>query len=191
MKLYFNKPSPYTRKVRIVAHEKSLMDRLELHECDPWADPPDLLAATSLAKVPALLTDDGTLLTESTEISVFFDGIGHGRKLVGGEGWRVMARVGLAQGFIDAGFAIVIERRRQAAQQSADWIARQRRAIERTLPKVEIADSRFDLGDITLACALAYMDFRLPEIPWRTTRPDLSQWLDQASQRPSMQATAV
>lgn len=191
MKLYFNKPSPYARKVRIVAHEKSLIERLELYECDPWTDPPELLAANPLAKVPAVLTDDGTLLTESTAISLYFDEFGHGRKLVAGESWRVMARVGLAQGLIDAAFTIVIERRRAAAQQSADWIARQRRAIERALPKVDIASSRFDLGDITLACALAYMDFRLPEMSWRTTQPDLARWLDQVSQRPSMRATAA
>jgi glutathione S-transferase len=191
MKLFFNKPSPYARKVRIVAYEKGLMDSLELHEADPWADPPDLLAANPLAKVPALITDDGTLLTESTAISLFFDGLGQGRKLVDGERWRTMARVGIAQGLIDAAFAIVIERRRPAAQQSAGWIARQRRAIARTLPHVKASIDRFDLGDISLACGLAYMDFRLPEIPWRSDRSDLAQWLDQVNQRSSMRATAV
>lgn len=191
MKLYFNKPSPYARKVRVVAHEKGLMDSLELHEADPWADPPDLLAANPLAKVPALITDDGTLLTESTAICLFLDTLGPGRKLVEGERWRVMARVGLAQGLIDAAFAIVIERRRPADQQSADWIARQKRAIARTLPQVKIPGDRCDLGDISLACGLAYMDFRLPEISWRSDRSDLAQWLDQVNQRPAMRATAA
>lgn len=191
MKLYFNNPSPYARKVRVVAHEKSLIDRLELREVDPWSDPAELLAATPLAKVPALLLDDGTLLTESTAICQFFDDIGHGSKLVSGEAWRVMARMGLAQGLIDASFAIVMERRRPAGQQSAEWIARQSRAISRCLPKVDIAGSRFDLGDITLACALAYMDFRLPEIPWRVPHSALATWLERAKERPSMVATAV
>lgn len=191
MKLYFNKPSPYARKVRVVAHEKSLIDRLELHEVDPWADPPDLLAATPLGKVPALLMEDGTLLTESTAICQYFDAIGQGPKLMGGETWRVMARVGLAQGLIDASFAIVMERRRAAGQQSADWIARQSRAIERSLPRAAVADGRFDLGDITLACALAYMDFRLPEFPWRGSHPALALWLDHTKQRPAMIATVA
>lgn len=191
MKLYFNKLSPYARKVRVTAHEKSLMDRLELHECDPWSDPPELLVVNPLAKVPALLTDDGTLITESTAICRFLDQFGEGPKLVSGESWRVMARLGLAHGVIDASFAIVIERRRPAAQQSNDWIARQSRAITRALPRLAIADSRFDLGDITLACALAYLNFRLPEIPWQTSRPDLARWLDQINQRPSMRATAA
>jgi glutathione S-transferase len=191
MKLYFNKPSPYARKVRVVAHEKSLIDSLELCEVDPWADPAALLAAAPLGKVPALVTDDGTLITESTTISVYLDGFGHGRKLIEGEPWRVMARAALAQGLIDAAFTLVIERRRPADRQWPDWIARQGAAIERVLPKAAVQDRRFDLGDIGLACGLAYLDFRLPEIPWRTAYPDLAQWLDQVNQRPSMRATAA
>ncbi len=189
MKLYFNKTSPYARKVRIVAHEKSPMDRIDLYEVDPWSDPPALLAATPIGKVPALITDDGTLLTESTEICLFLDDIGYGGKLVAGERWRVMARAALAQGLIDAAFTMVIERRRPAAQQSDAWIARQRRVIERTIPRVTTDSGRFDLGDIALACGLAYMDFRLPEIPWRANRPDLARWLDDVNQRPAMRAT--
>jgi glutathione S-transferase len=191
MKLYFNKPSPYARKVRVVAHEKALMDRLELREVDPWADPPELLAATPLAKVPALITDDGTLITESTAISVYFDGIGHGRPLVAGDRWRVMARAALAQGLIDAAFTMVIERRRPAERQWPEWIDRQRRAVERVLPKLTVEKDRFDLGDIAAACGLAYLDFRLPEIAWRSAHPRLAAWLDQVDQRPSMRATAA
>ena len=191
MKLYFNKTSPYARKVRVTAHEKSLMESLELHEVDPWTDPTDLLAATPLAKVPALITDDGTLITESTAICDYLDGLGQGRKLVDGERWRVMARVGLGQGLIDAAFITVIEQRRPTAQRSDDWIARQRRAIERVLPRLATAAERFDLGDITLACGLAYLDFRLPDVRWRAARPDLAQWLDRINERPSMRATAA
>lgn len=191
MKLYYNKPSPYARKVRVVAHEKFLMDRLELCEVDPWVDPAELLAATPLGKVPALVTDDGTLLTESTTISVYFDSLGHGPKLIEGDRWQVLARASLAQGLIDAAFIMVIERRRPAERQWSDWIERQRRAIGRVLPKAMVQDGRFDLGDIALACGLAYLDFRLPEIPWRATYPLLAQWLDWANQRPSMQATAA
>ncbi len=195
MKLYYNKPSPYARKVRVVAHEKALIDELEMVEVDPWVDPPELLAVNPLVKVPALLTEDGTLITESTTIGAYLDGIGHGRKLIEGDRWRVMARVAIAQGLIDAAFIMVIERRRPAERQWSDWTARQRRAIERVLPLFTPAylgdEHRFDLGDIALACGLAYLDFRLPEIPWRNQHPHLAQWLDRINQRPSMRATAV
>jgi len=66
-------------------------------------------------------------------------------------------------------------------------IIRQRRAIERTLTKITAPD-RFDLAGITLACGLAYLDFRLTEIAWRSFRPDLAGWLDEVARRPSMRA---
>lgn len=195
MKLFFNKPSPYARKVRVVAHEIELIDRIDMIEVDPWADPPELLAVNPLSKVPALLTDDGALITESTTIAIYLATRGYGRRLIEGERWRVLARAALAQGLIDAAFITVIERRRPAERQWPDWIARQRRAIDRTLLAFTPAslgdDARFDLGDIVLACGLAYMDFRLPEIPWRTEQPHLAQWLDRINQRPSMRATAA
>lgn len=188
MKLFFNKPSPYARIVRIVAHEKQLIERIEMRDVDPWSDPPELLAATPLSKVPALVTDDGLLITESGTISLFLDTIGDGPKLAP-EGWEPQARAALAHGLIDAAFITVIERRRPQDRQWPDWCDRQRRAIDRTLNVVTVRRGRFDLGDITLAAALAYLDFRLPEIAWRDAHPDLAQWLDAVNQRPSMRAT--
>ena len=189
MKLYFNKPSPYARKVRIVVHEKQLTKRIEWHEVYPWADPPELLTASPIGKVPALVTDDGTLLTESGTIAEYLDSIGSGPPLIADNRFAVMARAALAQGVIDAAFGSVIERRRPAERQWSDWLERLRRAIDRTLPRFQVSEGRFDLGDISAACALAYMDFRLPEIAWRKSHPRLAAWLDQVNQRPSMVAT--
>jgi glutathione S-transferase len=167
MKLYNNRPSPYGRKVLIAAHEKSLMKRITLFQIDPWSDPSALLAVTPIGKVPALVADDGAVITDSTIISEYFDAVGHGRVLIGADRFEVMARVALMQGLIDAAFAIVIERRRPTERRWDDWVSRQHRAIARTLEIVAPVDDRFDLGDIALACALAYLDFRLPEIAWR------------------------
>jgi glutathione S-transferase len=193
MKLYNNRPSPYGRLVLVVAHEKRLMDRLEVQQIDPWSDPGELLAATPVGKVPALVTADGSLIIESTTISEYFDAIGSGPKLVGADRWRVMGRAALARGIIDAAFAIAIERRRPAERQWQAWIDRQQRAIRRTVERLAAHDEaceadRFDLGDIALASGLAYMDFRLPDIAWR--RHDrLAEWLDRIAERPSMLAT--
>lgn len=189
MKLYFNKTSPYARKVRVVAHEKRLADRLSWRETDPWADPLDLHEATPIGKVPALVTDDGTLVTESIAIAQHLDRAGGGAALSDG-GADILARLGLTQGLIDASFAIVIEARRPVDRQWIDWTDRQRRAIERTLPRLAVPpEGRFDLGDIGLAVALAYLDFRLKDMGWRPARPDLALWLDRVAERPSMRAT--
>ena len=189
MKLYFNKPSPYARKVRVVVHEKGLAERIDWREVDPWADPPELVAASPLCKVPALIADDGTLFTESATIAEALDAAGDGPSLLAGDAMKVRARAALGQGLIDAAFGMVIERRRPAERQWQDWLARLRRAVERTLPRLEVEDGRFDLGDISTACALAYLDFRLPEIRWRESHHRLAAWLDAANHRPSMAAT--
>lgn len=189
MKLFFNKPSPYARKVRVVAHEKGVTARLDWIEVDPWSDPPELLAASPLGKVPALVTTDGTPITESGTIAEYLDGLGGGPSLLAGDATAVRARAALAQGLTDAAFGMVIERRRPAERQWDDWLNRLRRAVDRTLPRLEVTQGRFDLGDIALACALAYLDFRLPEIAWRAGQPRLAAWLDRVGQRPSMLAT--
>lgn len=190
MKLYFNKTSPYARKVRVVVHEKRLAERIQWHETDPWADPEDLHGATPIGKVPALVTDDDLLITESIAIAQHLDLAGDGPSLSAGDAGDLLARTGLAQGLIDASFAIVIEARRPPALQWTDWTQRQIRAIDRTLPRLALPpEGRFDLGDIGLAVALAYLDFRLKDMAWRARRPDLGAWLDRANQRPSMLAT--
>src|SRR5690606_317649 len=72
---YYPATSPYARKVRIAALEKGLGDRITLHALDPLQDPPELLAANPLAKVPCLLLDDGTVLVDSPVICEYLDSL--------------------------------------------------------------------------------------------------------------------
>lgn len=188
MKLYFNPPSPYARKVLVAAHEVGLIDEIELYEVDPWSDPPALLDATPLGKVPALITNSGSLVTESTTICMVLDAASRSQSIARAGTMDVFARASLAQGLTDAAFGIVIEQRRPENRQLTSWTDRMVRAIKRTLPHLE-ATTRFDLGDVSLACALAYLDFRLGSIGWRDARPDLADWLDRVAERPSMIAT--
>jgi glutathione S-transferase len=45
-------------------------------------------------------------------------------------------------------------------------------------------------GDIAVACALGYLDFRFPELGWREGRPRLAAFDAAMVARPSMQASA-
>ena len=189
MKLYLNPPSPYARKVVVMAHELGLADRLDILKVDPWGDPQALIDATPLCKVPALVTAEGSLIVESTTICEYLMEEA-GVPLPGGDGRiDVMSRAAIAHGMMDAAFISVIEKRRPSERQWPDWVDRQYRALTRTLPTVAVPQQqRFDLGDVTLACTLAYLDFRVGDVAWRTLRPDLAAWLDYVSARPSMVA---
>jgi len=190
MKLFYNPPSPYARKTLVTAHELGMVDGMTLCVTDPWADPAELLAVNPVGKVPALLCDDGRLVTESTTICEQLDALSGAPRLTGPDRSDVMARAALAEGVIDAAFTAVIEKRRPLERQWPDWIDRQHRAIDRTLSVTPAPPAgRFDLGDIALACALAYLDFRLAATGWRGCHDGLARWLDTVEERPSMRST--
>jgi glutathione S-transferase len=195
MKLFFNQTSPYARKVRVVVAEKGLGDAIEMIDVDPWAGSPELLAVAPLSKVPALVTAAGMTITESDTIVRYLDEIrSQPRMFPEDQAARAdaYARMALAQGMTDAAFDSVLERRRAAGQQSEVWVSRQHAALERGLAVAacgERPNGRFDLGDVSLACLLAYLDFRLPRITWRDTWPSLAAWQDVVAKRASMLAT--
>jgi nitronate monooxygenase len=197
LKLFFNQTSPYARKVRVAAHELGIAQQIEWIEVDPWKEPDNLTTANPLSKVPALMCSDGRVVTESDTIIQTLADLVPGSALVPVEAHAASdarVRAALCQGLIDASFIAVIEGRRPAAQQWRDWVVRQERAVERALAHIEsafdLSDTRFDMGDIGLACALAYLDFRWPHLAWRERSPRTSIWFERVRLRPSMLATA-
>jgi glutathione S-transferase len=196
MQLFFNQTSPYARKARVAVHELGLAENVAFIDIDPWGEPASLTGVNPLSKVPALLLPDGRLFTESDTIVQVLDALAPRPVLVPGDRdarLGALARAALAQGLTDASFISVIEGRRPEPARWTDWVQRQERAIVRTLAVIDtgfdLAPGRFDIGDIGLACALAYLDFRLPQIAWRARHLRLARWLDEAAARPSMIAT--
>lgn len=47
-----------------------------------------------------------------------------------------------------------------------------------------------DIGTISIACALGYLDLRFASEGWRTSRPRLAAWAAAIAKRPSVAATA-
>ena len=48
---------------------------------------------------------------------------------------------------------------------------------------------RADMGQIAVACALGYLDFRHDARGWRDGRPALAEWFKRFAERDSMQST--
>jgi len=46
------------------------------------------------------------------------------------------------------------------------------------------------LADISVGCALGYLDFRFPEIDWRGDHPNLARLYEKLEQRPGFADTA-
>ena len=196
MKLLHSTTSPYVRKVRVVAFEKGLSSRIELVPANPWPDPALVAAANPLGKVPVLLLDDGTPIYDSPVICEYLDSLVPARPLIPYDGigrWLVLRRQALADGILDAAVGIVLESRRPAAEQSASAQARAVEAIRRSVTALgadlQAADEMFDLGQISIAVALGYLEFRLSHLDLGTSERRVAEFWGAAKARPSFLAT--
>jgi len=196
MQLFYANASPYARKVRLVAHEKGLQDRIELHHCMPLENPPELLHATPIGKVPTLVLDDGTAMYDSPVICEYLDSLNDTPRLIpesGNARWTVLLAQALADGLLDTAVAQIYESRRPEHERSPSVVTRWYNQMLRALAEMEVQLARLPetltLGHLAFAAALGYLDLRFTQIDWRATHPALGVWFEGFAQRESMQAT--
>jgi glutathione S-transferase len=195
MKLRYSPTSPYVRKVLVTALETGLESRIERITTDPWSVDVGLLHENPLSKVPTLVADDGLVLYDSPVICEYLDGLHRGRPLIpGGAGrWTVLRLQALGDGILDAAVLLRLEAMRPEQERSEHWQVVQQTTVDRGLDalEVEVADWPVepDLGQITAACALGYLDFRFAERNWRASHAKLAEWYAAFAQRPSVDAT--
>jgi len=192
MKLAYSPASPYVRKVTACAIKRGLaVERLKIGTTDP-----ELLKFNPLSKVPTLITDDGEHLFDSPVICEYLDSIGTAPKLFPSAGparWKALTQEALADGILDA----TQPRRREVALPQDDgrkaYIELQQGKVARALDEFEKqADSLGNLdtiGEITIGCALGYLDFRYPHEPWRPGHPKLEAWYAKVSKLPPLADT--
>jgi glutathione S-transferase len=196
MKLYYSATSPYARKVRVLIIEQGLQDAVSLERADPMAENAATRIGNPLSKIPALELEDGTHLFDSPVICEYLDHEAAGEALLPKDGehrWAVLTAQALGDGILDAALSLVMESRRPETERSAFWQDRWTAAIHRGVDEIagDVASDRkaFDLGRITYACALGYLDFRLPDLDWRGPHPNLVTWYDEISGRESFVLT--
>jgi glutathione S-transferase len=102
----------------------------------------------------------------------------------------------LADGLLDAAILARMEAvwtKREDSQRSQAWIDRQLDKIQHALAAMShgLGDKPFcsgihlSLSDIAVGCAVSYLDFRFPQIDWRTPYPNVHKLYDKLAQRPS------
>jgi glutathione S-transferase len=196
MKLFYAQTSPYVRKVLIVAHELGLADRIE--RIPAKAHPVDIdrnvMAMNPLAKVPALVLDDGTVLFDSPVIAEYLNDLGKGSffPAPGPARWEALTQQALADGMLDAALLIRYEITvRPEPKQWDGWQKGQFEKITSGLKAVEAVAPTLGLtiGAVTIACALGYLDLRYKDFNWRGGHPATAKWHAEFAKRPSYQAT--
>lgn len=197
MKLIGSTTSPYVRKVRVVMAEKKL-DYGFVQE-NIWAANSTIASINPLGKVPCLLMEGGEKLFDSRVIVEYLDTLSPVGKLIPSTG-RGRAEVktweALADGLLDAGVLVRLERTfegRKESERSQAWIDHQMAKVHGSLHamSLSLADKPYcsaihpSLSDIAVGCALGWLEFRFPEITWRTDYPNLGRLFDKLMRRTS------
>ena len=199
MRARVNAASPFARKVRIVLRERGLVGQVEEVETavSPVAPNADLARSNPLVKIPALILDDGTTLFDSRVVCEYLDTLGTATQLfptAGIERFNALRLQSLCDGILDAA---VITRYETAVRPEAlrwkEWIAGQRTKIDGGVDALEHEQpswgAKFGIGQIGAACVLGYLDFRFPDIGWRSSHLRLAAWFEEVSRRPSVRDT--
>lgn len=195
MRLFYTTSSAFARKCRIVLREKGLLGRVEEVLTDPYASDPALVALNPIVRVPTLVDDDGAVFIESPIICAYLDEIGQGPRLLpaaGPEHWRVRRLAAVADGALETGARLVLERRRPEAERSPSWMERWRTGLVRSLDALEAqipAGQGVDMAGITIAALATWLDFRLSDIDWRAGHPRIAAIQAELETRDSFKAT--
>lgn len=195
--ILFSSPrSPFVRKVMIAAHEAQLADDVHCQDVatTPMRPSPEVKAWNPLGMIPTLLVDQQVLFDSQVIIDFFQERSGIVFTPLSGTARReCLSRHAIINGMLEKGMKMLGEGFRVQNDDTAIHIAAYTAAIADTLRWYEarLATDRFDLGDITLAAALAWLSGRFPHLRWQEMHPHLADWYRQIEQRPSMRNTAL
>jgi glutathione S-transferase len=200
MKLRYSPTSPYVRKVMVVALETGLAERIERVPTmvAPTKPNDEVARENPLVKVPSLTTDDGMVLYDSPVICEYLDTLHSGAKLFPASGkarWLALRQQALGDGILDAAILGRYEILRPKEFQWPDWIDAQLRKVRGALAALEIETEAGELGgpltigQITIGCALGYLDFRYASEEWRAKHRRLAAWFDEFSKRKAIELT--
>lgn len=199
--LHWSPRSPFVRKVMICAYETGVEPRIERVRSVAAMTRPNqpLMLDNPLSKIPTLRTGDpavGTLF-DSRVICEYLDGLHDGPRLFPSEHvsrYAALRWQALGDGLLDATVLWRNEREREPGQQSAALLGAFEVKVRATLARIEdeseaLARAPFSIGQVTVGCALGYLDFRFGDLGWRNGHPRAAAWFADVSHRPSFQRT--
>jgi glutathione S-transferase len=196
MKLYSHPVSPFARKARIIAHELDI--KLEVIDVQARNDE-SLRRLNPLKQIPILVLDDGSSLFDSPVICEYLNHSGGGKFFPGmnifrhtSGRWKSLGLQALGDGIADAAVTLRYELTEPEERRNPDRMARCKATIAVGIDALERVNFAKDptIGEIAVACALGYIDFRLSDLDWKGSHPKLSAWYARFCEYPAMKATA-
>jgi glutathione S-transferase len=163
---------------------------------NPHVSHPEFVQLNPFSKIPTLQLDDGSVIIESYFICEYIDELA-GRGIVlpqhGQTRHMVLQKHMLGNGLMEASVLRRVESLRREDPDREKNLQRQVVITQRALDRLEAEAAGLgpglDLGNLCIAIALDYLDFRFAGDEWRKGRPNLDQWHERFGARPSLQLT--
>lgn len=189
--------SPFARLARVLLHETGQTDDVEILDVKttPVATDPAVAAANPVGKIPALIRPDRPAIYDSRVICRFLD------ERIGADLypetrlWDTLTIEATAHGILDAAILIVYEGRVRPPEKVYEvWMDAQWDKVMRSVGALNTRwmshlNGPLDMGQISVACALGYLDFRHSARGWRQGNDALATWFEAFAERPSMVET--
>ncbi len=178
-------PSPFGRKVKLALGILGLENEVTIEKADPTDASDTIRQQNPIGKIPALITEDGTVLYNSPVILEYLDHRAGGGKIIPKDAnarFAALTLEAMCDGILDACILLVYEGRwRPAEMHVQKWTDYQADKVKRAFDVLEAKPPALtavpDVGQITLACALGYQDLRFGG-KWRAQYPKLVKWHD-------------
>ena len=185
MKLYYSHVSPYARKSIMMAQAIEI-EALELIVQSP-AEKEQFRQWNPLGKIPFLIDED-TVLMDSALICEYLNEHYASKKGYcfyqrGTSAYfDIQKQHTLANGIMDAAVNIILEQRRDDAEQSQRWMGLWTEAIYASLEQLQISHlgsaDKPNIASFANIAMLEYLDFRMSHLGWRDKNPSLVEWHD-------------
>ena len=199
MKLLGSPGSPFVRKVRIVAAEKSI-------PIDYVIDRPNVAGSrvptlNPLGKIPVLVPDDGEAIYDSAVIVEYLEGLKPEPRLVPEDfAGRIAVKrfEALGDGLADATVMLSHDYGPMSDPSKREaWVSRQTSKVERAVAAFDatiqgrqwLYRDQFGLADVCAGYPLLYLDSELPTFAWRSKFPALASYVERLAARASFRDT--
>jgi len=189
MKLLYTKRSPFARKVRVVALEKSVS--LDFVDEDLQNKSAVLKSANPIAKVPTLILDNGNALYDSKVIVQYLEQHYPNPALIpaGEKRFESLKLEAMADDMVVNAINAYMEKIRHPKDFNLPFITGQEASILAVYAYLEDNLQLLqgvNIGSISVACAIGYIQFRLPHLK---SGIGLSAWFENISKRQSFNKT--
>ena len=194
MKLVYSPPSPFVRKVTTLIYHANLNDRIELIDVKTTAlsVADEARAANPLGKIPIMILEDGNAIFDSRVITRYLNDFAGSNLYPQDNIYDILTLEALADGIMESAVSITYESKlRPQNEQSPSWMEAQWSKVLHAVKALDdgqfkAMDSDMNMGQIAVACALGYLDFRHDARQWRSGHSNLASWNDKMMKLPAL-----